>query len=284
MQLRMMRLRARAKLAKRALANIDWNDWSAKTGVGANTLAIGTAAAGVIGLAIAAAWPETPKPYDKPLTVAVWAQVKEKVDEKEISRTIDLTHDHHAGLESNKRRYDPAIHPEPGYRLISASFDRTSGNKVDQYHAPEVAVDGSSASMSFRLKAGPTTDRYRGWMKGTLRAVQQKVTPAHEEHWDDAMLVRPGRIKLEGKVPANANKFVLRDEGGLELATFTLGERVQWDQWGLVVGVIVQNDDAYLVVEKSEPRSRSLVSRMAHAASVAGGAGGSLSRRPRASA
>jgi len=81
-----------------------------------------------------------------------------------VSETKD---DHPVVLDSHSRNYEKTFQAEEGLIITKCSFTELSAN-----HASDIICNilpGShAAQLSFRLTSGPSIDRWRGWLAGTV--------------------------------------------------------------------------------------------------------------------
>lgn len=87
--------------------------------------------------------------------------------------TVRETKDNHpVVLAPHSRNYEVPFASEPGYSIVSCSFQASSANNSSD-ETCNVQPGGKTATFRFRLTSGPSVDRWRGWWGGTVTLNQR---------------------------------------------------------------------------------------------------------------
>jgi hypothetical protein len=82
--------------------------------------------------------------------------------------------DHPSLFSSSTATYTEVFKAEKGFKIARFEFQLSSANN-SQVRQQKLAPDGSSVTITFALTSGPMIDRYRGWIQGTVKTLQQKA-------------------------------------------------------------------------------------------------------------
>jgi len=97
-----------------------------------------------------------------------------KPDVIEKSYLLQKVKDDHPYLFSRSRKkYSQNFKAEPGYKIIKYEFQLGSSNNYRIFEIKQ--VDDTTIRISFRLYSGPVFDRWRGWIRGTVKTTQQRI-------------------------------------------------------------------------------------------------------------
>ena len=94
----------------------------------------------------------------------------------EKSYLLDAVKDDHSSLLGPSRQiYSKEFAPEPGYKIVSYHFELASSSNGN-VRSIDLLGNGEKIRIVYELRSGPAVDRWRGWLKGILRTVQQRST------------------------------------------------------------------------------------------------------------
>jgi hypothetical protein len=86
----------------------------------------------------------------------------------------EMKDDHPYLFNRSNQDYTKKFIAAPGYRIASFNFQVVSDNNYTPGKI-EIVDDGKAIVATFRLRSGAAVNRYRGWVKGTLRTQQERV-------------------------------------------------------------------------------------------------------------
>jgi hypothetical protein len=88
--------------------------------------------------------------------------------------SIDVTKDDHPVLFGpHTQTYTRTFTAEPGYKISDTNLSPTSQVKLSGLKI-DLSPDRKQAIVQFKLTSGPTYDRWRGWLEGTLELTQTR--------------------------------------------------------------------------------------------------------------
>ena len=87
---------------------------------------------------------------------------------------INETNSDHKSFETNTKQYSKVFDADVGYTISSYEWKPTSATRESDLTFNLVG-GGSQIRVDFKLKCGPKTDKYRGWLRGNLVTTQQRV-------------------------------------------------------------------------------------------------------------
>jgi hypothetical protein len=93
------------------------------------------------------------------------------VDTVVRSFAVSETNDDHKTLETNTKSYEKTFRADSGYSIVAYKWQEESATRQSDLII-NILDGGASIQISFKLKAGPKTDRYRGWLRGALVTTQ----------------------------------------------------------------------------------------------------------------
>lgn len=87
----------------------------------------------------------------------------------EITRMFDVseTNSDHKAIGTNTKSYSRRFQADEGYTITSYEWQESSATRVSDF-VVNITEGGQAIAMDFKLKCGPVTDRYRGWLRGKL--------------------------------------------------------------------------------------------------------------------
>lgn len=161
-------------------------------------------AVGVLGtLVFAGGWALLPPEITVPVihgvfseptqTISIRGYVDERVERKEPQVDIREVNTRHKTIGTNTQSYTRSFAADEGFRIVELKWTMQSEARVSNFHYG-IEGGGSQAVVRFNLKSGPVTDRYRGWLHGTLVMVQEKVHPAQTVELLMATPVKEGQL------------------------------------------------------------------------------------------
>lgn len=129
---------------------------------------------------------------------------------------ISFTNDTHSSLLNvSVKTYPAQCDADEGFQITSARFVPVSQTRAS-VSAPAVVENGTSATMTARITAGPQVDRYRGWLRGRIELTQQRSSPESTITLAKNLEVSTyGLYALDTAVPASAvDSIALRIDSG----------------------------------------------------------------------
>ena len=90
-----------------------------------------------------------------------------------VNYSVDVTKDDHPVVfAKHERKYEQVFVAQPDYRIASAEFKADSVNHIVSGPIVETLDGGARVVMRWTLESGPSVDRWRGWLHGSLQTTQ----------------------------------------------------------------------------------------------------------------
>jgi hypothetical protein len=159
--------------------------------------------------------------------VTITALIPARTETVERPFNIDETNAKHDLADSNIRSYNKRFNADLGFKITAANLEKRSDNNV-QNLVTNVDQGGQSVVVTFGLKAGPKTDRYRGWLRATLKTVQERTVPGSTvdvvRSWPAVKGTSYATTVAEAP---RVERVEVRDDKGTLVATGALGESLK---------------------------------------------------------
>jgi hypothetical protein len=92
-----------------------------------------------------------------------------------VKQTLEKTlGEHKSPFAPTTSMYELIYQAQPGYRIVAHDFVPSSSNGLSQLTVQPVG-NGAAVVVHFALTSGPQFDRYRGWIRGELTLVQERL-------------------------------------------------------------------------------------------------------------
>ncbi len=211
-----------------------------KTGLNFWNLVAGLAAA--ILAILGALWVVTgyvldPGPWrDGPVKVTVLKELAPSTVTKEQRLVVDQTNADHKTFGTNTKAYSNRFEATPGYTITDVKWVEKSATRVSG-RTLQIVDGGQAVTMTYSLKAGPQTDRYRGWLRGEIVTTEKQELPEREEAVGSTTLLSSGRFVLDDANLENADGIAIRDENGFLIAQGSIGTDLIWRGTCVVLNV-----------------------------------------------
>lgn len=202
-------------------------------------VALSTIAGGIVTILIWMGVNPSEWTKDQPLLISIVGVKSASVDSKQRDFEIDETNSDHKTVGTNTKSYSRRFTADSGFSVVNYEWLQSSATRVSDF-AVNIDGGGSSIVVTFKLKCGPKTDTYRGWLRGTLKTTQSKPRPQEEVMLARGVDAKGGRAVL----PANpygdfqtlqfldTNKNVIgRGRVGESIKAQSIGKRIRvvWD-------------------------------------------------------
>jgi hypothetical protein len=162
---------------------------------------------------------------------------------------ISFTNDSHSSLLSESTRtYTAQCNADPGFKTTAARFVPVSQTRAS---VGEVIVssDGTAATLSARITAGPQVDRYRGWLHGRLEVTQERPSPQSTFTLAKNLEVRTyGMYPLDKALPASSVDSVTMRIDNAETVSLKPGQIFTASRSGAAYSLLEQGGRLYLNV------------------------------------
>ena len=82
--------------------------------------------------------------------------------------------DHPSPFSRSSRTYTETFRAEPGYKITKHEVEVAGANNY-KLELVELVDNDTAVRVSFVLTSGPATDRWRGWVQGTVKTLQKRA-------------------------------------------------------------------------------------------------------------
>lgn len=184
----------------------------------------------------------------EPLNVSIVGVVNQKIDRKNIPYRIYDTNDDHNTFDTNTKHYRHEFKAEPGYLIKSTKWVEESATRQSDFNIV-INEGGLSVIVTFGLKAGPKTDRYRGWLKGNLETLQERIVPRIEKRIATGIDVEQEKSFVSVDELSKYEVINVFGESGNLLGSINMLEKSVFKQLEKEL-ILLHEDDSYFLVSK----------------------------------
>lgn len=139
---------------------------------------------------------------------------------------VDRTNDSHETFGTNVKCYDLEFAAYEGYKIVDHSWTIRSATRQSDFSINNDG--GKKLKVHFCLKAGPKTDRYRGWLKGDIVTSESRNVPETAELITTLTIDKSGNYTLPAKPYSNYSSIIIRDSSGSIIGSGNVGNKIKW--------------------------------------------------------